>query len=261
MALRTVGEVAQLLGISVRTLHYWEERGLVQPSERTWSEYRLYSDADIRRLQQIMLYRATGMRLDDIAQALAQHTDPVVHLQRQKALLMQRQSELATMVQALDQLLEDAMEEQKLSVDDIAAILGEVNLPAYQEEAAEKWGQDETWQQAQQTQQRMAAQDWQDFHGRMTQLEASLQRAFQEGTAPESAAAQELAEQHRVVMGQFYTLTHARQVLLARSYEADSRFRAHYEALAPGLTAWLVQAIENNAVAHGVDLANVSWEQ
>ena len=59
----TVGEAARLVGVSVRTLHHWDALGLAVPSGRTWSGYRLYSPDDVARLQQVLVYRETGMPL------------------------------------------------------------------------------------------------------------------------------------------------------------------------------------------------------
>src|SRR5689334_1447455 len=67
----TVGAVAARTGVSVRTLHHYDAINLLRPSGRTETDYRLYSDDDIRRLEQIVLLRGVGMMLDDIAQVLS----------------------------------------------------------------------------------------------------------------------------------------------------------------------------------------------
>ena len=69
----TVGEVARLANVSVRTLHHYDEIGLLEPSQRSDAGYRLYSDDDLERLQQILLYRELDFALEEIAQVL---TDP-----------------------------------------------------------------------------------------------------------------------------------------------------------------------------------------
>ena len=64
--LYTVGEVAERFSLTVRTLHYWESLGLLAPAARSWSNYRLYSTEDCARVQRIVIYQATGMKLTDI---------------------------------------------------------------------------------------------------------------------------------------------------------------------------------------------------
>ena len=71
----TVGELARLTGITVRTLHHYDELGLVVPSQRTVAGYRLYDDADVIRLQQVLLFRELGLPLDDIARAIDEAGD------------------------------------------------------------------------------------------------------------------------------------------------------------------------------------------
>ena len=66
----TVGAVAALVGVSVRTLHYWDTIGLVRPSQRSWSGYWLYSLADVTRLHQVLVYRETGLPLACIDELL-----------------------------------------------------------------------------------------------------------------------------------------------------------------------------------------------
>lgn len=84
----TVGEVSTLLGVSVRALHHWDESGLVHPSRRSAAGYRLYSEADIMRIQQVIVYRQTGMNLTDIKTVLDEPgTDALTHLRRQRELV------------------------------------------------------------------------------------------------------------------------------------------------------------------------------
>ena len=78
----TVGEAARLIGVSVRTLHHWDALGLATPSGRTWSGYRLYSPDDVARLQQVLVYRETGMPLARIGELLDEAgTSALEHLE------------------------------------------------------------------------------------------------------------------------------------------------------------------------------------
>ena len=70
MARLTVGELARISGTTVRTLHHYDEIGLLRASDRTQAGYRLYGEADVDRLRAILSYRELGLRLDQIAQAV-----------------------------------------------------------------------------------------------------------------------------------------------------------------------------------------------
>ena len=89
----TVGQVAQELGVTVRTLHHYDRIGLLVPSERSTSGYRLYTDADLERLAHIVVYRRLEMPLDEIARVL-ESGDASTHLRRQRDAVIARLGEL-----------------------------------------------------------------------------------------------------------------------------------------------------------------------
>ena len=90
--LYTVGEVAERFSLTVRTLHYWESLGLLAPVARSWSNYRLYSTEDCARVQRIVIYQATGMKLTDIKALLDSGESAVEHLKRQRERLVAHRS-------------------------------------------------------------------------------------------------------------------------------------------------------------------------
>jgi DNA-binding transcriptional MerR regulator len=86
--MRTVGEVAELAGVSVRALHHYDELRLLSPSERSEAGYRLYSHRDLERLQEILVWRALGFSLGDIRALLDQDGyDRLSALERQRELV------------------------------------------------------------------------------------------------------------------------------------------------------------------------------
>lgn len=102
----TVGEVAQWSGVTVRTLHHYEHIALLSPAGRSSSGYRLYDDADLERLQQILFYRELGFSLDAIAAVLASPRDAVEHLAYQRGLLLDRIQRLQGFVAAIEHAME-----------------------------------------------------------------------------------------------------------------------------------------------------------
>jgi DNA-binding transcriptional MerR regulator len=79
-----VGEVSRLTGVTVRTLHHYDQVGLLVPAARSASGYRLYDKADLDRLNRILTYRELGFGLDEIAELLDSDADLVGHLRRQR---------------------------------------------------------------------------------------------------------------------------------------------------------------------------------
>ena len=94
--LLTVGDVAQLSGVTVRTLHHYDRIGLVTPSGRTAAGYRLYGEGDLDRLHAVLGYRELGFALEQIADLLDGTAEPLAHLRRQHGLVRSRIEQLAT---------------------------------------------------------------------------------------------------------------------------------------------------------------------
>lgn len=89
-----VKQVADIAGVSIRTLHHYDDIQLLNPSALTDAGYRLYSDADLERLQQILFFREIGFRLDDIKEMLDHpNFDRKAALQSQKDMLMKKNKE------------------------------------------------------------------------------------------------------------------------------------------------------------------------
>lgn len=103
----TVGRVAELAGVSVRTLHHYDDIGLVPPSARTVAGYRAYSARDVERLREVLAYRRLGFGLREIADLVDDPaTDTVAHLHRLRELLLRQRDRTAAMVTAVDREIE-----------------------------------------------------------------------------------------------------------------------------------------------------------
>ena len=256
----TVGEAARLIGVSVRTLHHWDALGIAVPSGRTWSGYRLYSPDDVARLQQVLVYRETGMPLARIGELLDEAgTSALEHLERQRALLLARITRLQRMVGAVEALMD---EETRMSTtpEQRAEILGTGWDLAWEEEAQRRWGDTDEWAQSEARRAAMSASDWKRVKEESDRLLADLAAAMREGAEPGGERANALAERHRASIDQWFDTSHSKQVLIACGYVADPRFAAHYDGYEPGLAVWLKEIIDANAAAHGVDPTTARWQ-
>ncbi|MER7702565.1 MerR family transcriptional regulator [Kitasatospora sp. NPDC097605] len=103
----TVGRVAELAGVSVRTLHHYDEIGLVRSSGRTEAGYRAYSPDDVERLREVLAYRRLGFGLREVADLVDDPaTDAVAHLRRLRGLLLEQRDRATATVTAIDRELE-----------------------------------------------------------------------------------------------------------------------------------------------------------
>src|SRR5699024_992741 len=206
----TVGRVADLVGVSVRTLHHWDAIGLVRPSGRTWSGYRLYDTEDVARIHRVLVYRELGLALAQIGAILDDPSaDPREHLQRQRTLLQERIRRLERTARAVDEMIErTTMSENDtnigLSPEEQARIFGTDWDPAYEEEARGRWGGTDAWAQSAARTREWGTARWQEIGEEVDEVETALADALARGVAPGSEEAGRLAERHRATISRHY---------------------------------------------------------
>ena len=257
----TVGEVSTLLGVSVRALHHWDETGLVHPSRRSAAGYRLYCEADIKRIQQVLVYRQTGMNLADIKMVLDEpETDAMTHLRRQRELVQGQISHLQQMLSSIDMVMDIQQSGARISVAEMAEIWGTDWDPIYIEEAHAQWGDTEEWAESYRRKARMSRADWERAHEETVALETALAEAMRSGVKPGSPEANALARWHRKDFNRWFEVSTSKQVIIARGYVADERYARYYDKRAPGLAAWLKDVIDAGARSEGMDPTTATWE-
>ncbi|WP_460699882.1 MerR family transcriptional regulator [Nocardia thraciensis] len=257
---RTVGAVASHLGITVRALHHWDEIGLVRPSGRTRSGYRLYTAADLARIHRVLIYRELAVPLNEIGNLLdAPAADALASLRNQRDRLRERVARLHRMGDALDRMIEARTSGILLSDEEQVEIFGRDWQPSWPQEAQELWGDTAEWAQYAERAASRTAEDWKQISADVETLNTDLAAACRAGVAPGSEEADALAERHRASMGAYFDCTHSMQVCLGRRFVADRGFAAAYDDFEPGLAAWLRDIIDANARAHGVDPESATW--
>lgn len=249
--LYTVGRLAELAGVAVRTLHHYGEIGLLEPSDRSPAGYRLYDADAVDRLTRILYYRDLGFGLDDVAALLDGDTDPVDHLRHQHRLLSEQLTRVQGLVAAIERELEAHMSGIRLTPEEQLEVFGESWDPAYQEEAHERWGDTTAWAQSHERTRSWTKEDWQEVKRRTDALNARLADAFADGVRPGSPRADELAEEHRAELNRFYDADHALHRGVVAFTTGDERFRAQLEDLAPGLSDWWRAVVDSNADRQG----------
>lgn len=147
--MRTISQVAKLTGLSARTLQYYDEIGLLKPSERTASGYRLYGEADLQRLQQIMFFKELDFKLRDIGQLLDQPDfDRIEAFKRQKTLLEIRRNRIDGLIKLLGRLEkeEDCMSFKEFDMSEYISALEDFKA-RNEEDVIKHWGSIEKFEQ------------------------------------------------------------------------------------------------------------------
>jgi DNA-binding transcriptional MerR regulator len=247
-----IGAVAQRAGVTVRTLHHYDEVGLLKPSGRTEAGYRRYSPSDLERLQGILVYRELGFRLDEIHQLMADDADPVAHLRRQHALLLERRGRLDETVSAIEAILEAKRMGVSLTPEEQFELFGGFNADEHAADAEARWGTSDAFRESARRTARYSKEDWQRIMGDAQSVVLRVVEAMNAGKPTDSIEAMDAAEAHRQqITSAFYECSYPIHVGLADGYVADPRFTATYEKIAPGLAQYLSEAIKANAARHG----------
>ena len=245
----SVGDVARVSGVTVRTLHHYDEIGLLRPSRRSEAGYRRYDDADLARLEQILYYRELGFGLEEVAVILDDpRVDRLEHLRRQHRLLTERIDRLQRMVAAVELTMEAQQMGISLTPEERFEVFGGFDPVEHAQEAEERWGDTDAYRQSQRRTSGYTKADWQRIMAEGRDIETRLAAALAAGVAADSIAAMDLAEGHRRhIAGSYYDCPPELHRALGNMYVEDPRFTAHYEAVAPGLAAYFRDAIHANA--------------
>jgi DNA-binding transcriptional MerR regulator len=243
-----VSEVARIAGVSVRTLHHYDDIGLLVPKARTEAGYRVYDEDALLRLQQILLGRELGLALEDVRRSL---DDP--GFDHRRALLAQRRQLQARarradeMIRAVDAALAMLGDGSGGSMD--AKQLFDGFDPAqYEAEVQERWGDTDAYRESARRSKRYGPDEWHRIREEQTAIYADAAAALRAGHAPESAEAMDVAERHRQSIERwFYPCGPAMHVNLADLWQADARFAESIDAHAAGLTPFLAAAVRANA--------------
>ncbi len=245
----TVGQVSEELGVSVRTLHHYDDIGLLVPQERSSAGYRLYGEADLQRLQHIVVYRRLGFALDEVATLLDQPAGVVTHLRRQRDSVMARMDQLTELVASIDTALEAAMNGYQISKEEQREIFGDAFDDDYAAEAEQRWGDDsDAWAQSQQRTQKYDKEQWQQIKAEGDMLSSRFIDLMQAGAQADSAEALKVAEGHRQhICRWFYDCSPQMHAGIAELYVTDDRFAKSYEDQATGLARYVHDAVVANA--------------
>jgi MerR family transcriptional regulator, thiopeptide resistance regulator len=249
----TVGQIAKLAGVTVRTLHHYDDIGLLSPVMRSGAGYRRYGDGDLRLLQRIMFYRELGFALDDIISLVSDpNAEPAEHLRRQHTLLTARLERTRRLVESVEKAMEAEKMGISLTPQERLEVFGDHDPEQYADEARDRWGDTEAYRQSMRTTKSYTKQDWLTIKAEAEQIPQAFAAAQAAGQAPDSIAAMDIAESHRQHISRwFYDCSPEMHRGLGDMYVADERFAASYETVAAGLSAYVRDAIAANATRAG----------
>ncbi|WP_372349166.1 MerR family transcriptional regulator [Streptomyces sp. KL116D] len=250
----SIGQVSDAAGVTVRTLHHYDRTGLLSPSDRSPAGYRLYGDADLARLQQILFYRELGFPLEEIAAILADPAaDVLAHLRARQRQLTDQIEKLSHLVEVAEHAIEVQQTGVRLTPRERFEVFGEIAFDlSYATEAQLKWQESEGHRKAMARAAAHTKDDWRTLMREAAAWRKDLLAAYDDGHAADSAEAMDLAEEHRRHTARWFTPCppdmHRR---IAADFPRDARAFALVvppSQQRPGLAAFLRDAVDANAL-------------
>jgi len=249
----SIGQVARFAGVTIRTLHHYDEIGLLSPDDRSSAGYRRYGETEMIRLQQILFYRELGFALDEITVMLDDpDADPQDHLRRQHELLLDRHKRVQGMVEAVEKAMEAAKMGISLTPEERFEVFGSNDPGQYADEAEARWGHTDAYKESQRRTKAYTKADWLTIKAEVAAIEQDFAAAMAGGASTDSEVAVAIAERHRQhISDRFYDCSYEFHRNLAEMYIADPRFAENYEKVAPGLAQYVRDAVVSNAARNG----------
>jgi MerR family transcriptional regulator, thiopeptide resistance regulator len=244
--MRTVGEVSELAGVSVRTLHHYDELGLLSPSGRSDAGYRLYSHENLARLQEILVWRHLRLSLAQIQEVLDEGPRTRVGVLRHQRELIGREVErLGAIAGALDSAI--TAEERGVKPKEDTMFEG-FDHSEYAEEARERWGHTDSYRESARRTAGYGEEDWSAIRAEAQGIVGEFAGLMRAGERASGERARAVAERHRQHISRwFYPCAPDMHRALGEMYVADPRFEANYDQVADGLAVYVRNAIIANA--------------
>jgi DNA-binding transcriptional MerR regulator len=240
----TVGGAASIAKVSVRTLHHYDEIGLLVPSARSESGYRLYSEGDLERLHQILLFRELGFALPDIRRIMLDPDfDRAEALRAQRSLLVEKARRSQAMLDAIDVALGAAEGGTPMTTEEHADMLGELfngfDPADYEHEVKERWGETDAYKQSTARTNRYTKADWERIAAESGVVTAEFVALMDAGLAPDSPEAVAVAGKHHAHLETwFYDCPPQMYAGLAQMWVDDERFTSNIDKAREGLAAY-----------------------
>jgi len=244
----TINKLAKMAGVSTRTLRYYDQCGLLSPGRAGSNGYRLYGQAEVDRLQQILFYRELGVPLDEIKSILsAPDFNGKAALENHLTALLAKREQLDTLIANVKKTLKSLEGEIVMSDNEkfegFKEKLIAENEEKYGTEIREKYGK-EAVERANAKIGNMTQEQYAEAQRLAEAYQEALKEAFRQGD-PASELAQKACDLHRQWLCHYcdnYSKEYHKG--LAQMYVHDPRFTAYYDKIAPGCAVFLRDAIE-----------------
>lgn len=243
----TVQKLGKMAGISTRTLRYYDEVGLLKPARINSSGYRIYGQAEVDRLQQILFYRELGVSLDNIKDIVtASSFNGAKALREHREKLLNKKEQLEMLIANVEKTIE--MSERRVFMSDKEKFEGfkqriiDENESKYGKEVREKYG-DENVNRSNQKIKNMTEEQYAKVEKLAVEVNETIKAAYENGD-PAGVLAQKACELHKQWLLNYWDkYSKEAHMGLAQMYVDDERFTAYYDKIAPGCAVFFRDAM------------------
>ena len=239
----TVQKLAHMANVSARTLHYYDEIGLLKPSARTAAGYRLYEEKDLLRLQQIMFFKELDVPLVTV-QSLLDHPgfDPVQALQDHRRMLEMQAERLATLLNTIDKTIKKLTEaDMELTNEELYEGFSKETVDRWEAEVRQRYDP-AVVAESQKRVRKMSKEQWAAVKAEGDSLTRGLAALMDRD--PGDAQVQALIARHYAWINNFYTPTPEIYRGLGDLYVTHPEFRANYDRYALNLADFMKAAMD-----------------
>ena len=232
-----IKEFADFTGVSVRTLHYYDEIGLLPPAFVDKSTgYRFYDENSLLRMQEILFYRELDFSLKSIGEILSSpNYNKSKALKEQKQLLILKKERLERLISAIDSAMKG---------DNVMTAFDNSEFEKHKAEAREKWGKTDAYKEHAQRTKNYSKQKWNDLAEGMDQIMAEFAICVKKSETPDSTEAQNLVKMLQShITENYYLCTNEILAGLGQMYIADERFKNNIDKHADGTAEFICEAI------------------
>ena len=237
-----INEFAKLTGVSVRTLHYYDEIGLLKPAfVDEQNGYRFYDENSLLRMQEILFYRELDFELKSIAEILSSPDyDKQKAIAEQRKLLILKKKRLERIIDALD-----GATKGKIIMNVFDNTNYETARKQYENEAKERFGETEAYKEHAEKTADYSKDKWQTVNDGLMVVFAKFAECKQNGNSADSGEAQALVKELRdYITENYYTCTKEILAGLGQMYVADERFKENINKQGNGTAEFVSAAIE-----------------
>ena len=232
-----IKDFAKACGVSVRTLHYYDEIGLLKPSfVDEWTGYRYYDENSLLRMQEIMFYRELDFSLKNISQIISSpYYDKEKALSQQKKLLVLKKERLEKLILSID----DAMKGKV-----VMNAFDNSEFEKYKDEAKEKWGNTTAYAEYSEKSKNYGKDKFSAISGEMAEIFSKFNRAMKNSDADSDESQALVKELQDYITNNFYTCTKEILSGLGQMYVYDERFKNNIDKAGEGTAEFVSEAIK-----------------